>query len=144
MRWAVASDHAGYALKEIVKEHLRRRGVEATDLGTHSTASTDYPDWGHRAAESIAKGEFERAVIICGTGIGISIAANRHAGVRAALCNEVFSAKMARAHNDANVLALGARVVGTGVAELVVDAFIDTPFEGGRHAGRVAKIDKSE
>lgn len=140
MRWAIASDHAGYALKEIVKEHLRKRGVEATDLGTHSTASTDYPDWGHRAAESIAKGEFERAVIICGTGIGISIAANRHAGVRAALCNEVFSAKMARAHNDANVLALGANVVHRGAATRLVRLFLTTEFEGGRHERRVRKI----
>jgi ribose 5-phosphate isomerase B len=141
MRWVIASDHAGYPLKEELKALLRARGIEATDLGAHDTQRTDYPDWGHKLGEVIARGDFDRGVLVCGTGIGISIAANRHAGCRAALCNEVFMARMARAHNDANVLALGARVVGLGVAEAILDAFLTTAFEGGRHGDRVQKID---
>lgn len=143
MRWVIASDHAGYALKERVKAWLKDRGVDAVDFGVHSPERADYPDYGHRVGEAIAAGQFDRGVIVCGSGIGISIAANRHDGVRAALCNDVYSATMARAHNDANVLALGARVVGEGVAEAALDAFIATPFEGGRHAERVKKLDRA-
>jgi ribose 5-phosphate isomerase B len=140
-RWAIASDHAGFALKQRVGEWLRARGVEVVDLGPQDGARVDYPDYGHRVGAAVAAGDYARAVIVCGSGIGISIAANRHSGVRAALCQDVYSARMARAHNDANVLALGARVIGEGVAEAVLDAFIETPFEGGRHAERVQKID---
>lgn len=140
LRWGVASDHAGFALKEKVRGWLRARGIEAQDLGAHSDARTDYPDWGHALGAAIAEGRLDRGVIVCGTGIGISIAANRHAGVRAALCHDAFTAAMARAHNDANVLALGARVLGDGVAESVVDAFLSAAFEGGRHADRVVKL----
>lgn len=140
--WAVASDHAGFALKQQVKGWLEARGLTVLDLGTHSEARTDYPDWGHAAAEAIVSGRASRAVIVCGTGIGISIAANRYAGVRAALCHDEYTARMARAHNDANVLAFGSRVVGEGVAEAIVAAFVAAPFEGGRHAERVARIDR--
>lgn len=142
MRWVLASDHAGFELKEAVERQLRARGFEVTDLGTHSVERTDYPDWGHALGAAIARGEYERGVLVCGSGVGISIAANRHAGVRAALCNDLYTARMSRAHNDANVLAMGARVVGPGVAEEIVTAFIETAFEGGRHAERIIKIDQ--
>jgi ribose 5-phosphate isomerase B len=141
MRWVVASDHAGFELKEFVEHLLRTRGLDVTDLGPHDASRTDYPDWAHTLARAIARGAFERGVLVCGSGVGVSIAANRHPGVRCALCSDVYSARMSRAHNDANVLALGARVVGLGLAEAIVEAFLETPFEGGRHAERVAKID---
>lgn len=142
MRWVLASDHAGFELKEHLEAWLVARGDEVRDLGTHDTSSADYPEWGHRLAEAIVAGEAERGVLVCGSGIGISIAANRHAGVRAALCHDEFTARMARMHNDANVIALGARVVGRGVAEGALEAFAKTEFEGGRHATRLAKIDR--
>lgn len=140
-RWVLASDHAGYELKEHLKAWLLARGEAVNDLGTHDTAATDYPDWGHRLAAVIVAGEAERGVLVCGSGIGISIAANRHAGVRAALCHDEFTARAARQHNDANVIAFGGRVVGRGVAEGALAVFAETAFEGGRHAARVAKID---
>lgn len=142
MRWVLAADHAGYELKESIERLLRARGLDVTDLGTHDTNRTDYPDWGHAVGEAVASGEYERGIIVCGSGVGISIAANRHRGVRAALCNDVYTARMARAHNDANVLAVGARVVGLGVAEAIVEAFLATEFEGGRHAERLVKIER--
>ena len=141
MRWVLASDHAGYDLKEHLEARLRARGEEVTDLGPHDAASTDYPDWGHLLGAKIAAGEADRGLLVCGSGIGISIAANRHAGVRAALCHDEFTARASRQHNDANVLAMGARVVGVGVAEGMLDVFAKTDFEGGRHAARVRKID---
>lgn len=141
MRWVIASDHAGFALKEHVREWLQRKGFEVTDLGVHAPERADYPDYGHAVGQAIGRGDFERGVVVCGSGIGISIAVNRHPGARAALCHEPYSAAMARAHNDANVLALGARVVGEGFAEATLEAFISGAFEGGRHADRVAKID---
>ncbi|MDB4932544.1 MAG: rpiB [Myxococcaceae bacterium] len=141
MRWVLASDHAGYELKEHLEAWLVARGEAVRDLGTHDTASTDYPQWGHLLAAAIVAGEADRGVLVCGSGIGISIAANRHAGVRAALCHDEFTARAAREHNDANVIALGARVVGRGVAEGALLAFAETAFEGGRHAARVAKIE---
>jgi ribose 5-phosphate isomerase B len=144
MRWVLASDHAGFDLKEAVERQLRAMGLDVTDLGPHDASRTDYPDWGHKLGDVISRGEFERGVLVCGSGIGISIAANRHHGVRAALCNDIYSARMARAHNDANVLAMGSRVVGPGVAEAVVEAFVKTEFEGGRHAERLTKIDLRE
>ncbi len=141
MRLAAASDHAGFPLKNHLVAWLRARGHEVLDLGTHSAESADYPDFAHELARRIAAGEFERGLLVCGTGIGISIAANRHPGVRAARCLSEYDARMARAHNDANVLALGGRVTGAGLAEAILEAFLATPFEGGRHARRVQKIE---
>ena len=141
MRFAAAADHAGFPLKDHLVAWLRARGHEVIDLGTHSTASVDYPDFGHEVARRVAAGEVERGLVVCGTGIGVSIAANRHAGVRAARCLTEYDARMARAHNDANVLALGQRVTGVGLAEAILEAFLATPFEGGRHARRVDRIE---
>lgn len=138
---ALACDHAGFALKETLKAALVERGVEVRDLGAATPDPVDYPDRAHDLARAVASGEAGVGVVVCGTGIGVSMAANRHNGVRAALCHDVTTAVMARAHNDANVLALGARVVGAQVALDCLDAFLDTSFEGGRHQRRVAKID---
>jgi ribose 5-phosphate isomerase B len=139
---AVASDHAGFDLKEILKRDLQEAGLEVLDLGTHSTASVDYPDFGRAMAETIAAGKVERGVLVCGTGIGISIAANRNPKVRAALAHDVTSARLGREHNDANVVAFGARLIGTEVAREALKVFLKTPFEGGRHTNRVAKLAK--
>ena len=141
MRLAAASDHAGFPLKNHLVAWLSAHGHEVTDLGTHSAESTDYPDFAHEVARRIASGEVERGLLVCGTGIGMSIAANRHAGVRAARCLTEYDARMARAHNDANVLALGERVTGAGLAEAILETFLATAFEGGRHARRVQKIE---
>jgi len=141
MRWIVGSDHAGWGLKRHLCEVLRELGDEVVDLGTDNEASVDYPDYGAAVGRAVASARAPTlGLVICGTGIGISIAANKVPGIRAALCTEAFSATAARAHNDANVLALGARVIGAGVAEACLRAFRDTPFEGGRHARRVAKL----
>ena len=139
---AVASDHAGFDLKEILKRDLQEAGLEVLDLGTHSNASVDYPDFGRAMAETIAAGKVEKGVIVCGTGIGISIAANRNPKVRAALVHDVTSARLTREHNDANVIAFGGRLIGTEVAREALKVFLTTPFEGGRHANRVAKLAK--
>jgi len=139
---AVASDHAGFDLKEILKRDLQEAGLEVLDLGTHSTASVDYPDFGQAMAETIAAGKVEKGVIVCGTGIGISIAANRNPKVRAALVHDVTSARLTREHNDANVIAFGGRLIGTEVAREALKVFLKTPFEGGRHVNRVAKLSK--
>jgi ribose 5-phosphate isomerase B len=140
-RVAIASDHAGFALKQQLVEALKEWGVAYEDLGCHSEASVDYPDFAHSVAEGITSGKFGRGILVCGTGIGMSMSANRHQGVRAAVCSEAFSARMTRLHNDANVICLGARVVGVGVARDIVEAFLKTEFEGGRHSRRVDKID---
>ena len=141
MRWFVGSDHAGFGLKRHLIEALHQLGDEVVDLGTDSEQSVDYPDYGAAVGRAVASARGPTfGLVICGTGIGISIAANKVPGVRAALCTEAFSATAARAHNDANVLALGARVIGAGVAESCLRAFRDTSFEGGRHARRVAKL----
>jgi len=137
---AVAADHAGFEYKELLKGELSALGFEVLDLGTNSTASVDYPDFGRRLAQAVAEGKVRRGVIVCGTGIGISIAANREKAVRAALCHDVTSARLARQHNDANVLAMGARVIGIEVARQTLRAFLETEFEGGRHQNRVAKL----
>lgn len=137
---AIASDHAGFEYKDVLKRQLTEWGFDVLDLGTDSTASVDYPDFGRRLSKVIAEGKARRGVIVCGTGIGISIAANREPAVRAALCHDVTTARLARMHNDANVLALGARTTGIEVARETLRAFLDTEFEGGRHAGRVAKL----
>ena len=138
--YAIGSDHGGYALKQEIMKHLTERGIEYRDYGTFSTDSCDYPDYGEAVGRAVASGECERGIVACGTGIGISIAANKVHGVRCALCGDCFSAQMAREHNDANVLALGARVLGPGLALKIVDTFLDAEFQGGRHARRVAKI----
>lgn len=140
MRVVIASDHAGYDLKAELAAFIKELGHEVEDVGTHDTCSVDYPDFGHALAKKVLE-EGCKGVLICGTGIGISIAANRHPGVRAALCTTMFHAMMARQHNDANVVALGARVTGGGLACEIVRAFLETEFEGGRHQRRIDKIE---
>lgn len=138
---AIASDHAGVDLKAALAKDLRALGYEVKDLGTHSTESVDYPDFGHAVAKEITSGNASRGVVICGSGIGISIAANRHEGIRAALCHDGLEAKLARKHNDANVLALGARIIGLEAAKDALKSFLSTNFEGGRHQRRIDKIE---
>lgn len=137
---ALAADHGGYSLKQVLITMLEQDGVPVLDLGTDGPASVDYPDYAKAMADALADGRAERGVVICGTGIGISIAANRYAHVRAALVHDVTTTRLTRLHNDANVLALGARVIGEEVAKDCLRVFLDTPFEGGRHARRVAKL----
>ena len=137
---AIGSDHGGYALKQEIMEHLHSRGVKFKDYGTFSAESCDYPQFGAAVGRAVADGECQMGIIICGTGIGISISANKIRGVRAALCTDCFMAEMARRHNDANVLALGARVVGSGLALKIVDTFLDSSFDGGRHERRVRQM----
>jgi ribose 5-phosphate isomerase B len=139
-RIGVASDHAGLELKRHLVTELEKRGFEVQDFGTHTSTSCDYPDFAHALGQAIDSGNIPRGVLVCGTGVGISMAANRHAGVRAVVCSEPLSARMSRRHNDANVLCLGARVVGTDTALDILDAFLAAEFEGGRHAARVSKI----
>lgn len=136
----IASDHAGVELKNEIVSVLTARGISVRDFGTNSKESCDYPDFAHSVGQAIHNGEIGRAILVCGTGVGMSIAANRNKDVRAVVCSEPLSARMARQHNDANVLCLGARVVGLGMAFEVVDAFLSGTFEGGRHATRVEKI----
>ena len=139
---ALGSDHGGYALKQELMKHLDARGLEYKDYGTYSEDSCDYPVYGKAVAHAVADGECDRGIIICGTGIGISIAANKVHGIRAALCGDCFSAEATRQHNDANVLALGARVVGPGLALKIVDTFLDTPFSNSeRHIRRIEMIE---
>jgi len=140
----IASDHAGVQVKAAVVDRLRAAGLAVDDLGPDATDSVDYPDYAHRVAARVADGTAARGILICGTGLGMSMSANRHPGVRAAVCHDAFTAAMARRHNDANVLCLGARVLGPGVIEQVVDVFLATDFEGGRHQRRVAKIEPEE
>ncbi len=139
---AVASDHAGFDLKEILKRDLEEAGHDVLDLGTNPAQSVDYPDFGTAMADAVASGKASRGVLVCGTGIGISIAANRNPKVRAALVHDVTSARLAREHNDANVVAFGQRVIGSETAREALKAFLVTEFAGGRHAGRVAKLSK--
>ncbi len=139
---AIGSDHGGFALKEEIKAHLDRRGLAWRDFGTDSAASCDYPVYARAVAKAVASGECERGILICGTGIGVSITANKQPGIRCALCGDCFSAQATRAHNDANVLALGARVVGAGLALMIVDTFLDTPFSNDeRHLRRISMIE---
>lgn len=137
---AIGSDHGGYALKEEIKKHLTERGVEFKDFGTFSEESCDYPIYAEKVCLAVTGGEAEKGILCCGTGIGMSMAANKIRGIRCACCGDCFSAEMTRRHNDANVLALGGRVVGAGLAEKMVDLFLDTPYEGGRHARRVGMM----
>ena len=136
----MGSDHAGYNLKLKIKAHLESRGIEVVDKGTDAPESCNYTIFAHAVCEAVTAGEAPLGILVCGTGIGMSIAANKHAGIRAACCENTFSARMTRMHNDANVLCRGERVVGFGRACEMVDLFIDTPFEGGRHQARVDDI----
>ncbi|MBK3331778.1 ribose 5-phosphate isomerase B [Persephonella atlantica] len=144
MRVAIGSDHAGYQYKEIVKKHLEKKGFQVIDKGTYSEESVDYPIFGEAVGKAVASGEADRGIVICGTGIGISISANKIKGVRAALCTNEYMARMARKHNNANVLAFGSRVLGIDVALGIIDEFFRTEFEGGRHERRVKLISKIE
>ncbi len=144
MRIAIGADHAGYALKEVLIAHLREQGVEVVDFGTHGMDSVDYPDYARAVAEAVARGKADYGVLICGTGVGMAITANKVPGIRAAAVSDVYSAKMSRAHNDANILCLGGRVVGPGLAIEILEAWLHTPFEGGRHARRLEKIRRME
>ena len=137
---AIGSDHGGFALKQEIMKHLEERKLEYIDFGTYSSDSCDYPQYGAAVGRAVASGSCERGILICGTGIGISISANKIHGVRAALCGDCFSAEMTRRHNDANIVAFGARVVGPGLALKIVDTFLDTEFEGGRHERRVQQM----
>ena len=136
----VGCDHAGFGLKKIVITHLEDRGFEVLDVGTHTTDSCDYPQIAHELCKNIQDGKTELGILICGTGVGMSIVANKHDGIRAACCSDYFSAKFTRLHNDANALCLGGRVVGAGLALEMVDVFLETEFEGGRHQRRVDQI----
>lgn len=142
MRIAIASDHAAIAMKAALADWLRGQGHEVEDLGTDGEASVDYPDYGYKLAAHVAAGNAERGIALCGTGIGISIAVNRNPDVRCALVSEPLSATLSREHNDANILAMGARVIGIEMAKACVAAFLTTPFGGDRHARRVAKLGK--
>ena len=139
---AIGCDHGGFDLKEEIKKHLEERGLEYKDYGCNSTDSVDYPEYGKKVAHAVADGECERGILICGTGIGISITANKVKGIRAALCTDCFMAEATRLHNDANILALGGRVVGMGLALKIVDTFLDTEFsDEERHKRRIAMIE---
>ena len=137
---ALAADHGGFELKEAVRAHLDGAGIPYIDFGTHSTDSVDYPDMALPACEAVVSGQCDKALLFCGTGVGISISANKIHGIRACCCSDAFSAEYTRRHNDANALCMGGRVVGPGLAIYLVDLFLNTPFEGGRHQRRVDKI----
>lgn len=141
---AVGSDHAGYSLKESIIQYLKENNYQVKDLGTCDSCSVDYPDFGQAVAEAVSSGECEKGIIICGTGIGISISANKVPGIRAALCTDTYMAKLSREHNDANILAIGERVVGPGLALDIVETWLKTEFLGGRHKTRVEKIHQIE
>ena len=141
MKISLGCDHGGYALKEHIRAYLESKGHEVVDCGTYSTDSCDYPIFGEAAARKVQSGECERGIVICTTGIGISIAANKVKGIRCALCSDSLSAEMTRRHNDANIIAMGAGIVGPNLARRMVEVFLNTEFEGGRHARRVALLD---
>jgi len=141
MRIVMASDHGGLQLRREILKHIQERGFEVEDLGTHEDASVDYPDYAIMAADKLRNGEADRAVLMCGTGLGISMAANRHKGIRAAVCHNEFEARMSRQHNNANTLVLGGRVIGPELAASIFDAWMEAEFEGGRHEKRVDKIE---
>ena len=139
---AIGSDHGGFALKKAIMEHLDKRGLAYKDYGAYSEASCDYPQYARAVANAVAAGECERGILICGTGIGVSITANKLRGIRAALCGDCFSAEATRQHNDANILCMGARVVGEGLALKIADTFLDTPFSNdARHIRRISRIE---
>jgi len=138
----IGSDHAGYPMKEKVKANLQKQGVQVEDIGTYSEESVDYTDFGKKVACKVSDGTFDRGILICGTGLGMSMVANRFRGVRAALANDLFSAIMSRRHNDSNILVMGGRLIGDTLAMQVLDTWLDTPFEGGRHQRRIEKMDE--
>ncbi|WP_160678365.1 ribose 5-phosphate isomerase B [Clostridium sp. C8-1-8] len=144
MRIAIGSDHGGFRLKGEIIEHLKKKGIEIQDFGTLKEESCDYADYAIQVAEAVVTKQFDFGILVCGTGIGVSIAANKVPGIRAAVCGDTFSAHATRQHNDANILALGERVVGTGLALDIVDIFLSSEFEGGRHATRIGKIAEIE
>jgi len=144
LKIAIGSDHGGFLLKDEIMKHLKGKEIDFVDFGCFTTESVDYPDIGQAVGEAVARGEYDKGIICCGTGIGISISANKVPGVRAALCGDCFSAKASREHNDANVLALGERVIGPGLAKMIVDIWLSSEFQGGRHGRRVEKIAKIE
>lgn len=144
MRVAIGSDHAGLEMKNEVGAVLKEMGYEFQDFGTDRPQSVDYPDFGEKVSEAVSGGAFERGILICGTGIGMSIVANKFRKIRAALCNDLFSARMSRLHNDANVLVLGGRIIGRDLAKEIVKTWMNTPFEGGRHENRLMKINLIE
>ena len=144
MKIAVACDHGGLALKQVLLDYLQKNGYEVSDFGTNTADSCDYPDYALPAAEAVARGECERGILICSTGIGISIAANKVRGIRCAHCHDTYSAKYTRLHNDANMIAFGQKIIGDGLMLEIVDTFLHTEFEGGRHQRRVDKISAIE
>jgi len=144
LRIAIGSDHGGFLLKDEIIEHLKQKNIDFDDLGCYTTESVDYPDIGQAVGEAVVKGEYDKGIICCGTGIGISISANKVPGIRAALCGDCFSARASIEHNDANVLALGERTIGAGLAKMIVDIWLSSEFQGGRHGRRVEKIAKIE
>jgi len=141
MKFFVATDHAGIELKDYTVELLKEKGHEVIDLGPYTTDRVDYPDYAHKLCLEVLDDQRTNGILICGSGIGMSMAANRHEGIRAALCHDAYTAMVARGHNDANVLCFGERIVGKGVAESIIDSWIAGSFDGGRHTGRVAKIE---
>ncbi|MEA2111423.1 MAG: ribose 5-phosphate isomerase B [Campylobacterota bacterium] len=144
MKFYVATDHAGIDLKDFTVELLKSKGHEVVDLGPFSKDRVDYPDYAVKVATSVLENEGSQGILICGSGIGMSMAANRHKGIRAALCHDAYTAQVARGHNDANILCFGERIVGQGVAESIIDGWLSWSFEGGRHCGRVGKIEAIE
>lgn len=142
MKIAIGSDHAGFYLKEDLKKYLEEKNIEVKDMGPFDDSRVDYPDYGHAVGHEVIDNKMDFGIVICGSGIGISISANKVKGIRAALCSEPYSARLARRHNDANVLAMGARLIGHDMAIEIVDAFLDEEFEGGRHINRVNKIEE--
>jgi len=141
VKFYIATDHAGIELKDYTVELLKTKGHEVVDLGPFDKTRVDYPDYAHKVAESVLADTSAQGILICGSGIGMSMAANRHVGIRAALCHDAYTATVARGHNDANILCFGERIVGKGVAESIIDAWIAASFDGGRHCGRVEKIE---
>lgn len=144
MKFGIGNDHIAYDLKQIIKDHLESKGHEVVDFGHHSTTRTDYPIFGRAVGEAVAKGDVERGILMCGSGVGISIAANKVSGVRCVCCSEPYSALLSRQHNNTNVLAFGSRVVGDDLAKMIVDCWVGGDFEGGRHADRVALLSAME
>ena len=141
MKFYIATDHAGIELKDYTVELLKEKGHEVVDMGPYNKERVDYPDYAHKVAAAVLAEPTAQGILICGSGIGMSMAANRHAGIRAALCHDAYTAQVARGHNDANILCFGERIVGKGVAESILDAWIAGSFDGGRHCGRVEKIE---
>lgn len=142
MRIAIGSDHGGFERKEVLKEYLEAKGHEVEDVGCHSTESVDYPEYAHKAAKKVQSGDCQFGILVCGSGIGIGIAANKVPGIRCAIVSEPYSASLARAHNDANMISLGARIIGEDMSKAIVKAFLEGQFEGGRHIKRVEAIEK--